>query len=445
MYNQFIQSLAEVTTKSDAILVAVSGGIDSSVLVDLFRQSDYVFAIAHVNFGLRGRESYQDEQLVRSMAKQCLVPCFVKQLDAVGYARKYHVSIQMAARELRYSWFEQLRQELGMQYVAIAHHQGDNLETFLRHIIKGTGIAGLKGMQSKQANVIRPLLFATKRAIQAYATEHGVRWQEDSSNRKNDYERNQIRNWIVPQLEKLNSNLLSTFTRTVSRLSQVNDIFEEFSNQKKRFYWQEKESSVHIATEKLLTKQYASVLLYHWLSSFGFSYDPLGKWVARPPETGKRLLSPTHTLTVERKYWLLKANGTAQVADSCLINTDTRVVDMPLVKLTITKEMHTPYLSLREPPQVALVDYNKLSFPLTLRAWQIGDVFHPFGMRGHQQKISDFLTKSKCPTLKRSSIYVLTSGGQIVWVVGYRIGDHFKVTPQTKTIYRLSCTTCSSS
>ena len=415
-------------------LLAVSGGVDSVVMCNLFKLAKLDFAVAHCNFGLRSGAAACDEAWVRDLAQRYAVPFFSRSFEVATYAQQQGVSIQMAARALRYAWFETLCEEQGWERVATAHHSNDCLETVLLHLTKGTGIAGLHGILPRQGRYIRPLLFADKAAIRQYAQQRGLSWREDCSNAKDDYQRNLIRNQVIPLLKKINPNLEATFRLTVERLGQVEALFNERALfPLRQALFRQRGTDYSIAVQDIQAQPWAPVVLWEWLKPFGFSFVQLRALLAQPRASGTMLRSVSHCLYVDRGQWIVTPRAATGKAAFYTIEAGTTALELPYCTLhcaQIPLAQHT----LVPDRAVAALDWAQLQFPLTVRLWQPGDVFFPLGMQ-HRKKLSDFLIDQKVPRPYKAQVWVVTSGGKIVWVVGHRIDDRFKLTAATQQAY----------
>lgn len=399
-----INIASHITDKK--LILALSGGIDSMVLADLLLQAKADFVVAHCNFHLRGEESEGDEQFVRDYASRNGLTIYVKQFDTLDYAKDHGISIEMAARELRYAWFEELRQQLGYDYIAVAHHADDQLETFFINLLRGAGIRGLKGMQPVNGHIIRPLLNISRAEIQQYAEEHHLQWREDHTNAETLYLRNKIRHELLPVIDSISKEGRGSILKSMSHLASENELYRE------------------LVKEKLMqevTKDISEQLLFEWLRDFGFNSDQVHfiHEALKNGQPGTSFFSPTHRVTIERDGLELKP-----ICQQVNIN----------IELTYQQLKNDANFEMDKSPEVVQLDYDKLTFPLQLRKWQAGDRFHPLGMHG-SKLLSDFFVDQKMTTRQKEECQVLTTANdEIVWVVGRRIDDRFKVTDQTKTI-----------
>lgn len=421
------------------IILALSGGIDSMVLADMLLQSKADFVVAHCNFHLRGEESDGDEQFVCDYASRNGLTIYVKQCDTMDYAKEHGISIEMAARDLRYAWFEELRQQLGYDYIAVAHHADDQLETFFINLLRGAGIRGLKGMQPVNGHIIRPLLNISRAEIQQYAEEHQLQWREDHTNAETLYLRNKIRHELLPVIDSISKEGRASILKSIKHLASENELYRELLMEKLSqmvaplrganscvgsdatglaSLWDAEGLRFSLPSRLL---PLTSHLLFEWLRDYGFNEDQVHfiHEALKNGQPGTCFFSPTHRVTVER--------------DGLELTRIYQKFDINIV-LSYQQVEHDKNFEMDKSPEVAQLDYDKLTFPLQLRKWQAGDRFHPLGMKG-SRLISDFLKDLKCTTCQKEECHVLTDAtNAIVWVVGRRIDDRFKVTEKTKTI-----------
>lgn len=438
-FRKFIEN-ERLFGQSDSVLLAVSGGLDSTVLTHLFAQRSYSFAIAHANFGLRGAESDEDERWVSALAQRYAVSFYTHRFATKDYAHKHGLSTQMAARRLRYAWLEEVRTEHGYARIATAHHQNDQLETTLLNLVRGTGVAGLRGILARRGSLVRPLLFTSREALEAYAKEHQLEWREDKSNASDAYRRNQIRHHVVPLLQQLNPNLLSTYELTRERLRATEQVL--FAEVQRVEGSARQQVGGEVWLDKAVLRQHpqCTIILAEIIRPFGFSYRQardVAQCLADDNAVGKYFVSRLYTLFVERQYLIIVEASEETPAIKTIRVSETRV-ELPRQTLTMTTR---PALGYELPRQrhVAALDADRLRFPLQLRPWQAGDWFCPLGM-AHRKKLSDFLIDQKVPRHRKASIYVLISEENIVWVVGWRIDHRFRVTDRTQKVYEISST-----
>lgn len=401
------------------IILALSGGIDSMVLADMLLKSKTDFVLAHCNFHLRGEESDGDEKFVRDYAERKGLSLYVKQFDTLNYAEEHKLSIEMAARELRYAWFEELRQQLSFDYIAVAHHADDQLETFFINLLRGSGIRGLKGMQSINGHVIRPLLDLSRAEIQQYAIENGIQWREDHTNAETQFLRNKIRHELLPVIDGISKEGRASILKSINHLASENELYRELVDEK-LFQIVKQDGEVQ-KTSYLSTLN--SQLLFEWLRDYGFNSDQVHFiYEAMNGQPGTSFFSSTHKVTIER-------DG-VELTPICQH-------DKTQVELVYEQHPNDYNFVIDKSPEVAQLDYDKLTFPLKLRIWQAGDRFYPLGMKG-SRLISDFLKDLKLTTRQKEECQVLTTAkDEIVWVVGRRVDERFKVTDKTKTILKI--------
>ncbi len=419
----------------DKILLTVSGGIDSVVMSDLFVKSNFKVAIAHCNFKLRGEESELDAVFVRVLAEKYALPYFEKSFDTEKYASQKKITIQEAARALRYQWFETLIKRQNFRYFATAHHFDDQIETFFINLYRGTGVKGLRGIQPKAGNCVRPLLFATRDEITAYARKQNLQFREDSSNRSDKYLRNRIRHTIIPAMESVKKDFRTGFQKTFELLTKT-EIFidEEISRLRKKIILTDGEL-IKLPISELKNRSVTAFQLYEILKPYGFGMDAIMKIPETLDKTGKFFLSETHQLNIDRDFLIISPLGTEN-NETFYINVETKRIEKP-VTMGFEKVKSPGAIKIIQDNHVAQLDFDKLEFPLILRKWKKGDVFVPLGMTG-RKKVSDFFSDEKFALYKKQNTWLLTSGKNIVWIVGHRIDNRFKIVKNTKTIYKIT-------
>ncbi len=431
MLEQFLNHLGEknLCGNSDRVLIAVSGGVDSMVLLHLFVRAGISVGAAHVNFGLRA-EAADEEDHVRQTCVAMKIPLFVRHFETRKFAEDNKLSIQVAARNLRYDFFQEVAESEGYNWVATAHHINDNLETVLLNLVRGTGIDGLTGIPAKQGRVIRPLLFATRADILEWARENKIPWKEDASNLDDHYHRNLIRNQVVPRLRELNPSLEKSFARTLERIQGMRSLAQRVIRTFKDEAVHQTSDSVSIDRNRLLITEYPAVLLWEVIKAWGFSFDQSADIVS-VIQSGKQFNSSTHQLTVDRNSFVI-CPISSHVFDDVTIQESQDIIGGPWSTLHLKRHAKTDFVLDRE-AAIANIDLDKLSFPLVWRKWRDGDVFVPLGMAQHK-KVSDFLIDLKVSRPRKDMVTVLESAGTIVWVVGYRVAEPFKVTNATSRI-----------
>ncbi|WP_299992802.1 tRNA lysidine(34) synthetase TilS [Marinifilum sp. N1E240] len=421
--------------RDEKILVAVSGGIDSVVLLHLLKQMEIDCAIAHCNFHLRGDESDGDFEFVRDLAEQYGIPFYSKDFDTKEYAAENKQSIEMAARELRYEWFEQLRELLSYQYIAVGHHADDVAETVLINLARGTGIHGLTGIKAKLGKIIRPLLPFTRTELEAYAKVNNLQYREDSTNKETDFVRNKIRHQIIPVLEEINPSIRKTMTENVARFREVEQIYNDVIEENRLHLVFQRDDQLMISIQRLQELPSPSSHLFEILSPYGFHHRDV-KMIAKSLDSisGKRFFSSTHQLLRDRKYLIL---SNLEEVDQNMYEIEEAdcETDIP-IEMEASFINRTPDFKFPTSPKIACFDANKLKFPLLIRKWKEGDQFRPIGMKG-TKKVSDYFIDKKFSLSDKESTWLLCSGERIMWIVGHRMDDRFKITDKTTKIYRL--------
>jgi tRNA(Ile)-lysidine synthase len=435
MVNAFIQHIGSksLLNHSKNYLLACSGGLDSISLGELLIRAKIPFEVAHVNFNLRGTESQEDEKFVTEWAKTNEKKAHFYQADTLGFASKFHISTQMAAREIRYDWFEKIRSSQNLDGIILAHHQDDQLETIFLNLLRGTGIEGIYGMAEIRGYLIRPLLPFSRVEIEDFATNHQIQWREDSSNEKTDYKRNKLRHAILPDFFDFSADAKQNLITSFERLKDTGKAFTWLFDQwlKENIQTEEEIQSLPIDAIRQMTG--AASLIYFWLRSYGFNSDQAQDIYehTRDNEAGKIFKSNNYIINIDRDKILLSP----LIAPFEPIQIDISDCDLQLPEGDYQILLKDPDRTPDSHRQNAMLDLERLTFPMTIRNLEIGDRFIPLGMR-HSKKISDFLIDLKVPLLKKQSVKVLISDGEIAWVIGYRIADWVKITAATrKTLY----------
>jgi tRNA(Ile)-lysidine synthase len=420
------------------ILAAVSGGMDSVLMAHLLKSAGYHFAIAHCNFMLRADEANADQEFTQQLAQELGVNFHTTNFDTKQHAADHNVSIQMAARELRYGWFNQLCQTKGYEAIALAHHQNDTIETILLNLTRGTGIAGLHGILPKNGNLVRPLLFLRRDEIQEIITRESLAFVEDSSNASTKYARNKIRHHVVPLLKELNPSLEETFENNLRNFRELEQLLNEKVKSLRNKILIHRDDEIYIAIEDIKKISPQRLLLFKLLQPFGFIDTVVDDVLtALDKHAGRIFESGSHTLVLDRDVLILSAKRTGD--DKPLqINQGEHFWGYQNYNLRILHD-DSP-LIIKDNPLAVSVDADKLLYPLTLRAWQQGDFFYPLGMKT-RQKLSDFFIHQKIPLHKKNLVPVLVNAnGDIIWLAGYRPDERYKVDNNTKkvTIFELN-------
>lgn len=413
------------------LIIAVSGGVDSIVLFHLCLKLKLNFFVAHCNFKLREKESDLDEKFVRDLAIKHNIKFYTKSFNTKKLSSNYNKSIQMAARELRYSWFEELSKELNVKHILTAHHLDDSLETFLINLSRGSGIDGLLGIPRVNDTVYRPLLIFKKDEILSYAKENKISWREDSSNRKQDYLRNQIRIEVLPKLKEINPNLLDNFSKSIDRLQQSKSIIKDKIDDFIKNVSFTRDEKIYFEINKIKKVTNIDAYLYELLKRYNFTqWDDIRGLL--DSQSGKQIISKTHKLLKDREHLILVKNSEVE-NKTALINKSSKEVAVSLgkIKLSIAKKIS------KEDSDVIYLDSAKLNFPLKVRNLLSGDYFYPFGMNG-KKKVSKYLKDKKISIYDKDKVLILeTSKNKIIWVVGMRLDDRFSVTDNTKEITKI--------
>lgn len=413
------------------LLLATSGGIDSMVMVELFLKSNFEIAMAHCNFQLRGLESFEDQKFIEKYAEKNQVKLFVTQFDTENFAKDYKLSTQVAARELRYSWFYELLETQSFDYILTAHHADDNIETFLINLVRGTGLDGLTGIPAYNDKIIRPLLIFSRQEIADYATKNEIEWREDSSNASDKYLRNQIRHQLVPIFKEINEDFLISFQKTQKYLQESQVMAEDASIMVYQQVAKENEDATYFDLKQLKKLPNYTSYLYHWLREFGFSaWDDIYDLV--DGQSGKQVFSAEYRLLKNRDFLILSPLSFKEEDEEYFINKNQKEINFPL-KLSFSNESVNNLLQ----TAAIFVDEDELVFPLVLRRWKEGDVFQPFGMEGKSKKLSKFFKDEKLSLIEKEKTWILCSNNQIVWIVGMRQDERFKVKNLTKNILKI--------
>ena len=417
--------------KNGKLFLAVSGGLDSMVLLHLFRQLQYDIAVLHCNFQLRGIESFQDQIFVQEYSIKNSIPFFYTQFDTENFAKDYKLSIQVAARELRYSWFYEQLEEQNYNFILTAHHADDNLETFLINLSRATGLDGLIGIPEQNDKIIRPLLVFNRLEIENYANENQIKWREDSSNASDKYVRNKIRHQLVPILKEIHPNFLASFQKTQQYLQQANEMVDDAASILFSQVVEEKGDAFYFNVKKLSKLPNYKSYLYQWLKDFGFSaWEDIYNLV--DGQSGKQVFSNEFRLLKDRKYLILSSLIQEDTIDEYFIEKNQSEVKIPL-KLAICKVSDISLAS----NTIIFVDEDLLVFPLVLRKWKTGDFFQPFGMNGKEKKISKLFKDEKLSLLDKENTWLLCSNNQIVWVTGIRQDERYRIEKTTKNILKI--------
>ncbi len=447
-FKKYIATNYQLSTANCQLLLAVSGGVDSVVMVDLFAKAGFNFSVAHCNFQLRGEESLRDELFVKKLGEHYQKQVCVKRFDTSVYADENKVSIQVAARELRYSWFEEIvdswqltidrttnNQPPTTNYIATAHHADDNIETLLLNFFRGCGISGLHGILPKQGNLIRPLLFAKREEIISYAKEQNLTWVEDSSNMSDKYSRNFIRHQIIPLMQTIYPQVTDNLSANIERFKEVEMVYQQSINQTKSKLVEVKGNEVHIPILKLKKQSPLRTIVYEIIANYGFAATQVDEATKLlDSANGSYMSSASHRLIINRN-WLIIAPLQSSEATNILIENGTEKVDFINGKISL-KLSTINYQPLTN-NSIATLDADKITYPLILRPYKTGDYFYPLGMT-KKKKLSKFFIDQKLSKTDKEKVWVLESDKRIIWVVGYRIDNRFKLLSSTKNMLTIT-------
>lgn len=420
--------------RSTTTLLAVSGGVDSMVMAELFRRAEFPFALAHCNFGLRGKESDTDEYFVRQWAEEAGVPYHVRHFETQQTADSQHISIQMAARDLRYAWFEELLLEFGYTYLASAHHADDSIETVLLNLVRGTGLPGLLGIAPVRAAIIRPLLYTSKKEILDFARTQNIAWREDSSNATDHYRRNRLRHQVLPVLQALNASLEGTFRHTTERLRAASSLLDSFLSDWKTQAVRQEGETLYVSLDLLRQAREPAYQLHSVLEPLGYRYVQTEDIVAALDAlSGKQFHSLTHTVVKDRSELIISPRTNSLGIETIQIDVNTTRTNLPAGgTLALTRHTYSPDFKPALDPHIAYFDAALLRFPLIVRPWQHGDWFCPFGMKGKRKKVSDLLVENKVPMSQKPKCLVLLNMDKtVLWVIGMRADDRFRLRADT--------------
>lgn len=419
--------------KGKKLLLATSGGIDSMVLVHLFHELKFQIAIAHCNFNLRGSESNEDENFVKQFTQENQIPFHTISFQTEEYANENKLSIQLAARKLRYDWFNEVLVKENYDYITTAHHLDDQVETFLINFTRGTGLEGLTGIPSQNDTIIRPLLPFSREEIETFAQEKDIKWREDSSNSSNKYVRNKLRHDIIPILKELNPSFLDSFQKTLSHLKQSKELLNEASNEVYQKVVISNNGTIEIDLPKLLEYKNYKSYLYQWLKKFDFTawediYDLVNA------QSGKQVFSETHIILKDRDKLIVFPKTEKEKIQEYFLNENEKNLKFPL-NISFCKVDNI----LNTTNNAIFVDEDKIQFPLVIRKKQEGDSFQPSGMNGNK-KLSKYFKDEKYSLIDKEKQWILTSNNAIVWVIGKRADEQFLANKTTQNIIKIEIT-----
>lgn len=439
MLNQ-VQSYIEsqkLFTPSQRILIGISGGRDSVCLALILKQLGYSIALAHCNFKLRAEEANQDEAFVKEFAKNQALELFNIRFDTKTYADLHKISIQMAARDLRYNWFEKIRKEENFDYIGIAHNRDDVVETFFINLLRGTGVEGLTGIKAKKDNIVRPLLNISRDEINQFIEQENIIFRDDSTNASTKYIRNHLRHKVIPELRSISDQFDKTMVENISRFQQTQHVYQNEIAFKKSKLFAHLSDRILINIERLKHLNPLSTYLYEFLKPYGFSTGTISDLEeALDGPSGKQFFSKTHQIVKDRNELILTELKKDEL-EEIFFNKTTKSIDKP-INLTFEIIKNEDYIIPKQ-SNIAVLDLDKLAYPLLLRPWKHGDFFMPLGMN-RIKKLSNFFIDSKVSVVDKSKTFVVQSKNDIIWVVGQRIDDRYKVTETSKSILQITLT-----
>jgi tRNA(Ile)-lysidine synthase len=419
-------------SESDRLLLASSGGLDSTVLAYLFRAGGFEFGIAHVNFQLRGAESDADEEFVRSLAEQLGVECFVKHFATATEATERGESIQMAARRLRYDWLETVRHRAGFDYLVTAHHNDDRIETFLLHFLRGTGLRGLSSIPAAEGVLRRPLLYTDRATLAAYAEREQIDYREDSSNSSDTYDRNYLRHHVLPHLRQLEPGLTKRTTRNFTHLREELAILTEYIDAQRSAHCRLTDSGLRIDRRFLQSVAGGQTYLHHWLADYDFTPEQLRQ--ALVARSGTRLAGAMHELVVGTDELLLRPRTTKPVQSPVALPGPGTYPTPDGGELRLEPTAGPPAVGER---WTLYLPAARLRWPLHLRHWRPGDRLQPFGMEGRSKKLQDLFTDAKLDRAEREAAWLLCDADdRILWVIGLRSAESVRLTGAEKDLLR---------
>lgn len=415
---------------SDHVLLGVSGGKDSVLMAQLFKLAGFHFSIAHCNFNLRADEAQRDEAFVKLLAQELEVPFNVVHFDTEGFAKEHKISIQMAARQLRYQWFEETRKASGYQYIAVAHHQNDAIETVLLNLVRGTGVSGMHGILPKRENLIRPLLFLSRLQIDELVEEHQLPYVEDSSNESSKYARNKIRLQVVPHLKEINPSLEQTFEKNITRFKELELLLQQAVKQVANYLQKDERGLLRIKIEDVQRLSPQKLLFYELLKPFHFAEAVVEEiLLSLNKPSGTSFYSATHCLTIDRSALILSPIETTKPLFYLHGEGRLQIGAEQLISLSFTDS-----LNFKPEKNFAYVDASLLIFPLVVRYWESGDRFKPLGMKSFK-KLSDFFVDEKVPLPVKDRTPLLINGnGEMIWIMGMRQDERYKLSATTKKV-----------
>ena len=425
----------QLLTMKEPIIVGISGGTDSVVLLHILMSLGYTCIVAHCNFHLRMEESTRDENFVRNLASSYSIPYYLIDFETIKYAEEHKISIEMAARDLRYKWFNELMEKHHAQSIAVAHHADDSIETMLMNLVRGTGLRGLTGIRPRNNNVVRPLLCCTREELENYLVEHRLEHVQDSSNQENKFTRNQFRNKLMPLLSEINPSARENLYKTMANLERNYAIYEQAISEIKKTIIENHGTEIRLNIDRINEQTHIQTVLFELLSPYGFGSTQIEQiFEAIYKESGKFFFTETHRLVKDRKY-LIVSRKNDKIQKYYSISQYENEITSPIY-LTIKRVIIDSSFEPSKLPTCVHIDASKIEFPLELHHWNDGDVFYPFGMT-QKKKLSDYFIDQKFSIPEKENCWMIVSKGKIVWIVGHRLDNRFRVTDKTRNVLEL--------
>ena len=419
----------QLLSSDSKVIVGVSGGADSVALLHVLHSLSYQCIIAHCNFHLRMEESDRDELFVRNLASEFKLPYYSVDFNTTEYARLHKISIEMAARDLRYDWFEKLRTQLNAEAIVVAHHADDNIETLLMNLVRGTGLRGMTGIPYRNEKIVRPLLCCSREEILNYLMKYDLEYVIDSTNASSDYTRNKFRNEVLPLLEEINPSVRQTLYKTIERFENIENLVNNSIDNFIKSHVIKTHNTIKVNMQALIEREYYAVILFEILNPLGFNETAIDNICKSIGSTsGKLFYAREYTLLIDREFLIISPKTNNDIQQYSIHESEKSVVSPFEIK--ISKFLKTESFVVSKNKQLVHFDADKLKFPLTIRHWNEGDSFIPFGMK-HRKKLSDFFIDEKFSRFDKENCWLLTSENEIVWIIGHRTDNRFRIDDST--------------
>ena len=422
----------QLLTSNKPVIVGVSGGTDSVVLLHLLISLEYNCIIAHCNFHLRTEESDRDETFVRNLASFYKLPFYCVDFQTTTHAKELGISIEMAARELRYNWFAELLEKHNAQAIAVAHHADDSIETLLLNLVRGTGLRGMTGIAPRNKNVVRPLLCCMRSELENYLVKHGLEHVEDSTNALSDYKRNKIRNEVIPLLEEINPSIKQTLHTSIDYFNGTLAIYQQAISTILNQIVEKSDYIVKMNINVINEQVHIPTIMYELLYPYGFHPATIEQVTEHlNAESGKVFYSETHRLIKDRNFLIISEKGIIIDSEYFISHTET-ILNIPFTLRINRFSINSDFKPSKDANSIH-IDASLVSFPLQIRRWREGDFFYPFGMK-QRKKVSDFFIDNKLSLIEKEQVWLLVSDNEIVWIVGLRMDNRFRVTEKTNEV-----------